>query len=140
MNQQIPKVVEQVKEILPELAWPVKEVTAATFKQSSGLVNRSYGCYTTKRGAELKGAWVGLIEHQKLERGVYATISSPPEEMLRKVIHNGYKLATFGPHPFIKKLISEKDLIALRKKSGPAGVARKLKALLKKTYPFKKFK
>ena len=139
MNQQAPKVVKQICDILPELAWPVKEVTDCTFHRTSGLVNKSAGCYTTtKSGTWHQSAWVGLVAHQKLESGVYATISMPHPDILLKVLHNGFRESPFGPHPFIKQIITEKELYAIRKKSGKVGVARKLKALLKKTYPFKK--
>ena len=141
MNQQLPKVVTQICDILPELAWPVKEVTDCTFSQSrQGGTNKSSGCYTRKPGSDLKGAWVGFVEHKKLERGIYATISLPPREVILKVMDNGFRESPFGPHPFIKQIITEKEIYAIRKKQGPAGVARKLKALLKKTYPFKEIK
>jgi len=83
MNQQTPKVVTQICEILPELAWPVKEVTDCIFRRSSGLVNKSVGCYTTKSGPWRQSAWVGFVEHQKLEAGLYASISTPPEQIIK---------------------------------------------------------
>ena len=135
-----PIVVNQICEILPELAWPVKEVTHSTFNQTSGQTNKSSGCYTTRPDSDLKGAWVGFVDHKKLEPGVYTTISLPPREVILKVMDNGFRESPFGPHPFIKQIITEKEIYAIRKKEGPAGVARKLKALLKKTYPFKAIK
>ncbi len=140
MIQQVPVVVKQIKGILPDLAWPVREITSSRFNQPSGKINRSIGCYTTRPRAEIRGAWVGFVDHQKLQRGVYASITLPPQAKLLKVLRNGFREAPFGPHPFIKQLITEKEIIAIRKKHGRDAVARKLKALLKKTYPFKKIK
>jgi len=133
----IEKVLGYTRQILPELGWSVKEFTAAKFLPPSGRgrSNESYGCYTRPK-AGFKGVWVGLVNHRKAESGVYASLEILPSKPTMKALRNGYRESPFGPHPMMKKIISERELIRYQKKHGERRTLQRLKALLKKTYPF----
>lgn len=133
----VEKVLGYTKQVLPTLGWSIKEITSAKYIKPSGrgVVNESYGCYTKPKGT-VKGVWVGLVNHRKTEPGIYASLGMCGSAMLLKATRNGYRASPFGPHPMMKKIISERALSRLEKKHTQTQVVRKLKSLLKKTYPF----
>lgn len=133
MHHPVPKVLCKV---VASLDWPVKETTSARFvPPSMKWVNESYGCYTRPK-AGLKGVWIGWVNHQELESGIYVSLPLLYGQRLKTALEDGFFMSPFGPHPLIKRIISQKELTRIEKRHGPDAALEKLRVLLKQAYPF----
>jgi len=74
MKEHAQELVQDLKEILTDFDWRVKETTAAKYIQETarGNVNESYGVYTKPRQAFKASGWAGLTTASWA--GIYVTL------------------------------------------------------------------